>query len=113
MDQQVFKINDKGFYGIDMDGEVTELQHAAMTALIKKIQTFDDRKIQISCIFDPVMGGLRISTISLGKVTILGSTGVDDEILIVAVAQHAADSYGTRCFEDHSNHLELLLTTCN
>ena len=114
MDQQVFKINDKGFYGIDMDGEVTELQHAAMTALIEFIQTFDDRVIKISCIFDPVMGGLRIVTMTLGKITILGFTGVDDEILIIAVAQHVADcSQAPNCFKDHSDHLKRLLTTCN
>lgn len=113
MDQQFFKVNDKGCYGVDMDGEVTELQHTAMIALIEFIQTFDDRKIQISCVFDPVMGGLRITTMTLGKISIFGFTGEDDEILIIAVAQHVADcSQAPNCFKEHSDHLKRLLTTC-
>lgn len=111
MNDQIIHINNKAKYIVDMDGEISESQHKALTALIKFIQSFDDRYIQVTCIFEPIMGGMRISTLSLGKITIYGSTGNSEEILIIAVAQLVAETYNTKCFHDHASHLKNLLTT--
>jgi hypothetical protein len=110
--KHIVQVNSKAVYSVD-DDIPSDIQHKAIVALIEFIQTFDDRKIDIGCVFDDVMGGLRIINMSLGNIAFYGFTGDDDEVLVIATAQHVAEAFQyEHCFREQTETLKRLLTTC-
>jgi|GEM_PF-5182038 len=109
-----FEVNAQGKYCFESDDEIniTDEQHNSIKSVVEFIQTFDDRKIEIHCVFDPVLGGIRLHILYLGKIHIYGYSGDDDEILILSYVQQLAECYPyAACRQEKQEELKRLLTT--